>query len=130
MSIGSMMPSSHLILYHPLLLLSLIFSNIRIFPIELALCIKWLKYWSFSISPSNEYSECISFRIDWFDLFAVHGILHAPQFESISSLALSLLYGPTLASVHDYWKKHSFDYTDLCWQIDVSVFLISSLGCS
>ena len=130
MSIGSMMPSSHLILYHPLLLLSLIFSNIRIFPTELALCIKWLKYWSFSISPSNEYSECISFRIDWFDLFAVHGILHAQQFESISSLVLSLLYGPTLASVHDYWKKHSFDYTDLCWQIDVSVFLISSLGCS
>ena len=120
-----MMSSSHLILYHPLLLLPSIFPSIRIFPTELALCISWPKYWIFSISPSNEYSEFISFRIDWFGLLAVHLILKsspAPQFESISSFVLSLIYGPTLASVHDYWKNHSFHYTDPSWQIDVSVF--------
>ena len=72
-----------------------------------------IKYWSssFSISPSNEYSGLISFRIDWFDLCAVQGTLQeyfpAPQFKSINSLALSLLYGSTLTSVHDYWKNHS-----------------------
>ena len=68
------------------------------------------KYWSFSfsISPSNEYSGLISFRMDWFDLLAVHGTLKsppAPQFKSISSSVLSLLYGPTLTSICDYWKK-------------------------
>ena len=68
---------------------------------------------SFSISPSNEYSGLISFKIDWFDLLAVQGtlksLLQASQFESISSSALSL-YGPTLISVCDYWENHSFDY--------------------
>ena len=130
MSIGLMMPFSHLILYHPLLLLPLIFPNIRIFPTELALCIRWPKYWSFSISPSNEYLGLISFRIDWFDL-AVHRILNSSpvsQLESINSLVLSLLYGPTLTSVHDYWKNHSFNYTDLCWQIDVSVFILNKFS--
>ena len=67
------------------------------------------------LSYSNELSRLISFRIDWFDL-AVQGTVKesspAPQFENINSLALSLLYGPTLASIHDYWKNHSFDYTD------------------
>ena len=77
--------------------------------------IRWPKYWSFifSISPSNESSGLISFRIDWFDLLAVHGTLQesspTPQFKSINSLMLSLLYGPILTSIHDYWKKHSFD---------------------
>ena len=71
------MPSNHLILCHPLLLLPPIFPSIRIFSNELALCIRWPKYWSFSfsISPSNEYSGLISFRIDWFDLLAVQGTL-------------------------------------------------------
>ena len=67
----------------------------------------------------------ISFRIDWFDLLADQGILESfptPQFESINSLTLSLLYGPTLTSVHEYQKNHSFDYMDLCWPSDVSVF--------
>ena len=67
----------------------------------------------------------ISFRIDWFDLLAVQGTLESsptPQFKSINSLALSLLYGPTLTSIHDYWKNHRFDYTDLCQQSDVSAF--------
>ena len=76
-SIELVMPSNHLILCRPLLLLPSIFSSIRIFSNELALCIRWPKYWSFSfsISPSNEYSGLVSFRIDWFDLLAVQGTL-------------------------------------------------------
>ena len=103
---------------HPLssrLLLPPIPPSIRVFSNESALCIRWPRYWSFSfsISPSNEYSGLISLRIDWFEFFAVQGILQesspASLFESISFWALSLLYGPTLTSIHDYWKKHSFD---------------------
>ena len=75
MSIESMMPSNHLILCHPLLLLPSILPSCRVFSNELALCIRQPKYWSFNISPSNEYSGLISFRIDWFDLLAVQGIL-------------------------------------------------------
>ena len=72
-----MIPSNHLILCHPLLFLPSIFSSIRVFSNELALHIRWPKYWSFSfsISPSNEYAELISFRMDWFDLLAVQGTL-------------------------------------------------------
>ena len=77
MSIESMMPSNHLILCRPLLLLPSVFPSIRVFSNESALCIRWPKYWSFSfsISPSNEYSGLISFRIDWFELLAVQGTL-------------------------------------------------------
>ena len=77
MSIETVMPSNHLILYHPLLLLPSIFSRIRVFSSELALRIKWPKYWSFSfsISPSNEYSGMISFRMNWLDLLAIQGTL-------------------------------------------------------
>ena len=77
MSIESVMPSSHLTLCHPLLLLPSIFPSIRVFPDESALWIRWLKYWSFSFSlgPSNEYSGLVSFKIDWFDLLAVQGTL-------------------------------------------------------
>ena len=77
MPIELMMLSNHLILCCPLLYLSSIFPSIRVFSSELALCIKWPNYWnfSFSISPSNEYSELISFRIDWFDFLAVQGTL-------------------------------------------------------
>ena len=75
MSIALVMPSRHLILCHPLLLLPSIFCSIRIFSIKLALCISWPKHWSFSISPSNEYLWSISFRIDWLDLLAVQGTL-------------------------------------------------------
>ena len=96
------MLSNHLILCLPLLLLSSIFPSIRVFSSELALCIRWPKYcsFSFSISPSNEYSELIYFRINWFDL-AVQGTLKTPpatRFESINSLALRLPYGPALTS--------------------------------
>ena len=77
MSIESVMPSNHIILYCPLLLLPSIFPSIRVFSNESALCIRWPKYWSFSfsISPSSEYSGLISLRIDWFDLLAVQGSL-------------------------------------------------------
>ena len=77
------------------------------------------------MSPSNEYSELTSFRINWFDLLAVQGTQESsptPQFESINSSALSLLYGPTLTSVHDYWKNHSFDYMQFCQQTRLSDF--------
>ena len=73
MSIESRMPSNHLILCHPLLLLPSIFPSIKVFSNESVLHIRWPKYWSFSISPSNEYSGLISFKIDWFDLLAVQG---------------------------------------------------------
>ena len=75
MSIESVMPSKHLVLCRPLLLLPSIFSSIRVYSNESALCITWPKYWNFNISPSNEYSGSISFKIDGFDLLAVQGTL-------------------------------------------------------
>ena len=98
------MPSNHLIFCHPLPLLPSTFPGIRVFSNEWALPIWWSKYWSFSlrISPFNEYLGLISFRIDWFDLLGVQGTLKSlpiSQFKSINSLALSLLYGPTLISI-------------------------------
>ena len=127
MSIESVMPSNHLILCRPLVLLPSIFPSIRVFSDESALHIRWPKDWSFSfsISPSNEYSGLISFKMDWLDLPAVPGTFKSsptPQFKSINSSVFSLLYGPTLTSIHDYWKNHSFDYTDLCRQSNVSAF--------
>ena len=126
MSIKLVMPSNHLILCHPLLLLSSIFPSIRVFSNESAFCIRWLKYWSFSISPLNEYSRLISFRIDRFDLLEVQGTLKS-LFQHHSSKASILqhstfFYGPTLTCIHDYWKNHSFDYMDLCRQSDIFAF--------
>ena len=113
-AIQSVMPSSHLILCRPLLLLPSILSSIRVFPRESVLRIRWPKYcsFSFSISPSNEYSRLISFRMDWMDLLAVQGTQESsptPQFKSINSLVLSFLHSPTLTSLRDYWKNPSFD---------------------
>ena len=121
MSIQSVMPSNHLILCCPLPLLLSIFPSISVFSNELALCSRWPKYWSFnfSISTSNEYSEFMSFKIDCFDLLDIQGTLksflqhHSPKTSILWCLAFSV---PTLTSVHDYWKNHSFDYMDLCWQ--------------
>ena len=127
---------------HPTILSSIIlflpsvFPSIRVFFSESALCIRWPKYWSFSfsISPSN-----IIFRVDFLYIWLVWSPCcprdsqessPAPQFECINSSALSLLYGPTLTSVHDYWKNHSFDYTDLCQQSNVTSFLICCLDLS
>ena len=114
MSIESMTPSNHLILCHPLLLLPSIFPSIRVFSYESVHPIRWPKYWNFifSISPSNEYSELISFKMEWFDLLAVQEALKSsptPHFKNISSSVLSFLYSPTLTSTPDYWKNHSFD---------------------
>ena len=112
MSIESVMPSSHLILRHPLLLLPPIPPSIRAFSNESTLHIRWPKYWSFSfsISPSNDHPGLISVRMDWLDLLAVQGESSpTPQFKSIISLVLSLLHSPTLTSIHDRWKNHSLD---------------------
>ena len=105
-------PTIHLILCHPLLLLPSVFPSIRVFSNESVLCIRWPKYWSFSfsISPSSEYSM-ISFRTDWSpcrprDLKESSPV---PQFKTMNSSVLSFLYGPTLTSIHDYWTNHSFD---------------------
>ena len=107
MSIESSMLSNRFILCCLLLLLLSVFPSIRGFG---HLMRRWPKYWNFSfnISAPNEYSGFISFRIDWFDLPAVQGTLEsslAPQFKSINSLSLSLLYSPTLTYVHNYWKN-------------------------
>ena len=166
MSIKSVMPSNHLILCHPLLFLPLIFPSIRVFSNELLLPIRWPKYWSFSfsISPSSEYSELISFRMNWLEFHAVQGtfksllqhhtseasvlwhsaffIVHFSHpymttgktialtrrtfvskvmsllFNMLSRLVITLLprskrllilYSPTLTSIYDHWKNHSFD---------------------
>ena len=88
-SLESVMPSNHLIFCHPPLLLPSVFPNIKVFSNELALCIRWPKYWSISISPSNEYSGQISFRIDWFDLLAVQGTLKSLlQHQSLKTSVL------------------------------------------
>ena len=106
------MPFNYLILCRLLLLLPSIFPRIRVFSNDSGLHIRWPKYWSFSfsISPSNEYSGLISFRIDWLDLLVVQGTLESsptPQFKSIDSLVLSFPFSPTLTSIHNYWKNHS-----------------------
>ena len=113
-SVESVMPSNHLILCHPFLLPS-IFPSIRVFSNESSLCIRWLKYWSFSfsISPSNEYSELISFRIDWFDLFAFQGTLKSllqHHSSKVSILRPSAFFMVQFS--HPYTttgKNHSFD---------------------
>ena len=116
MPIDLMMPSSHLILCRPLLLLPPSPPSIRDFSSESALPMRWPKYWSFSfsISPSNEHPGLISFSTDWLDLLAVsprdsQDSSPTPQFKSINSLVLSFLHSPTLTSIHDYWKNHSLD---------------------
>ena len=127
MSVELVMLSNHLILCL-LLLFPLVFPSIRVFSNELALCIRWPKYWSFSFSINlpNEYSELISFRVDLFDLLADQGtlksLLQHHNMKSINSLVLNLLYGSTLTFVYDYWENHRFDYMDLCQQNDVSAF--------
>ena len=113
MSIESVMPSNHLILCHPLLLPS-IFPSIRAFSNESVLCIRWPKDWScsFSISPCNDYSGLISFRMDWLDLLAVQGTLKSllqHHNSKVWILQCSAFFIVWLTSVHDYWKNHSFD---------------------
>ena len=129
MSIKSVMPSKHLILCHPLLLPPSIFPSIRVFSNESALRIRWPKYWSFSfsISPSKEYSELISFRSDWLDLLAVQGTLKSLLQHHSSKKHQFFGAHPSLWSnshIHTLttWKNCSFDCTGICWQSDVSAF--------
>ena len=125
MSIEPVMLSIHLFLYCSLLLLPSIFPSIRVFSNESVLRIMWPKYWSFSFSISTfiEYSGFISFRIGWFELLAVRDSQESsPTLQLKSINYLSLLYGPALTSIYDYWKNHSYDYMDLCRQSDVSAF--------
>ena len=127
MSTELVMLSNYLILCGPLLLPS-IFPSIRVFSNESALLIRWPKYWSFSfsISPSNEYSGLTSFRVDWFDLLAaqrtLNSIVASNHHNSKESTLFSFFYSPALMSRLDYWKKYSFDHMDLCQQSDVSAF--------
>ena len=121
MSIQWVMLSNHVLLCHPLLLVPSIFPSIRVFFSESVLCIRWPKYWSFSfsISPSKEYSGLIAFGSPCSPRDSQESSPTA-QFKSINSLALSFLYSTTLTIIHDYWKNHSFDYRDLCGQSNVS----------
>ena len=114
MSIESVMPSNHLILCHPLLLLPSIVPSIRVFSNESALLIRWPKYWSFSfnISPPNEHPGLISLGWTAGSPGSPRDSQESsptPQFKSINSSALSFLHSPTLTSTHDYWKNHSLD---------------------
>ena len=114
MSIESVMTSNHLILCRPLLLPPSIFPSIRVFSNESVICNRWPKYWSFSfnISPSNEYSGLISFRMDWLDHPAVQGTLKSVLQHHSSKASMprqsAFFCSPTLTSVHDHWKNHSF----------------------
>ena len=127
MSIASVMLSTHLILWHSLLLLPSILPRIRDFSSESSVLIRWPKYWnfSFSINPSNEYSGVISLKFDWFDLLDVQG-----NFSSLlqhHSLKASIRWCSSFFTVHshtmrDYWEDNSLDYMDLCWQSNVSAF--------
>ena len=115
MSVESLLPSNHLILCHPLLLLPSIFPSIRVFSNESALHIRWQKYWSFSfnISHSNEHSGLISFRMSWLDRLALQGTLKSLLQHHSSKASIlrrsAFFYSPTLTSIHDYWKNHSLD---------------------
>ena len=122
------MSSNHFVLCRPLLLLPSIFPSVSVLSNESVLRIRWPKYWSFSfsISPSNEYSGLFSFRIDWLDLFAVQGTLmsllqHHSSKASILQCSAFFVVQRTM-SIYDYWKNHSLDYTDLCQQSNVSAF--------
>ena len=115
MSIESVMLSNHLLLCHPLLLLPSIFPSIRVFSKESILHIRGPKYWyfCFSISPSNEYSGLIPFRMVWLNLLAFQGTLKSLLQHHSSKASIfwhsSFPYSPTLTSIHDYWKNHSFE---------------------
>ena len=115
MSIELVMPSNHFILCCPLVLLPSIFPSIRVFSNVSTLRIRWPKDWSFSlsISPSNEHSRQISFRIDCLDLLALQGtlksLLQHHFSKSTNSSMLNFLYSPTVTCIHEYWKNHSFD---------------------
>ena len=126
MSIESVIPSNHLILCHPLLLLLSIFPSIRLFSNEPVLHIRWPKYWNFifRISLSNEYSGLISFRMDWFYHLAVQGTLKSLLQHHSSKASILQCSAFFIVQLSDpLWKTHSFCWqTDLCWQSSISPF--------
>ena len=116
------MPSSHLILCHPLLLLAPIFPSIRVFSNESDLCMRWPKYWSFSFSiiASKEHLGLISFRMDWLDLLAVQGTLkslHQYHSSKASILRCSAFFTVQLSHPYDCWKNHSLDQMDFVGKV-------------
>ena len=128
MSIESVMPSSHLILCQPLLLLPPIPPSIRVFSSESTLHMRWPKYWSFSFSiKSFQWTPRTDLLQDGLVGYpcSPRGSQESsptPQLKSINFLALSFLHSPTLTSIPDQWKNHSLDQMDLCWQSNVSAF--------
>ena len=130
MSIELVMPSNYLILCCPFLLLSSIFPSIRVFSNESALCSRWPEYWSFSFSISCSW--CFINIQDWFPLgltglISLHSkglssIFYNTTVEKHQFFGAQLSFKSTLTSIHDYWENHSFDYTDLCQQSNVSAF--------
>ena len=134
------MPSSHLILCPPLLILPPVPPSIRVFSNESTLCMRWPKYWSFSFSiiPSKEIPGLISFRLDWLDLLAVQGtlksLLQHHSSKSINSLAFSFLHSPTLTSIHDYGKTMALTRRTFVgkvmsqWLLLVHWFVLNSLN--
>ena len=130
MSIESVMPSNHLILCYPLLLLSSIFLSISIFsffPMSHRFASSDQSIGaSVSASVFSDYSGLISFRIDWFDFLAIQwtlkSLLHHHSLKASVLQHSDFFYCPVLTSIHDYWKNHSFDYTDLCKQSNISAF--------
>ena len=128
MPIELVMPSSHLILCRPLLVLPPIPTSIRVFSNESTLHMRWPKYWTFSfiIQPFNEHPGLISFRMDWLDLLAVQETLKSLLQHHSSKASIfqrSAFFTVQLSHPYvDYWKNHSLDQTDLCWQSNVSAF--------
>ena len=132
-SIGSVMPSNHLILSRPLLLLPTIPPSIRVFSNESTLCMRWPKYWSFSfsITPSKGHPGMISSRMDWMDLLAVQGTLKS-LFQHHSSKTSLLWYSTFFmvqfsTSIHDYWKNHSFLYKGTIPSLERNTALLTPL---
>ena len=129
-SVESMMPSSHLILCRPLLLLPPIPPSIRVFSNDSVLRIRWPKYWSFSISLSDEYLGLISFRINWIDLLALQGTLKSLlQHHSSKASILQRSAFFIVQLLHPYWENHRFVYMDLSKVMSLLLNMLSILIC-
>ena len=127
MPIESVMPSSHVILCHPLLLLPPIPPSIRVFSNESTLCMRWPKYWSFrsaSVLSMNTQEWSPLGWTGWISLQSqgLSRVFSNTTVQNINFSALSFLHHTTLTSIHDHWRNHSIDQRDLCWQSDVSAF--------
>ena len=125
------MPSSHLILCHPLLLLPSIFPSIRVISNASAIRIRWPKYWSFastSLLPMNTDHQSPLGWTGWISLQSkgLSKVFSNTTGQKYQSFGASFLHSPTVTSIHDHWKNHSLDWTDLCWQSSISAFKMLS----